>query len=83
VRSQEEKLAARLKHIRAGRTLPEMAEVLDVSSRTVSNYESGLRAPDAWALACLVTEGWNANWILSGEGPERLSKLSVAALSAL
>lgn len=49
-----------------------MAAVMGVTGRTYANYERDERVPDAEALAALVKEGWNANWILTGEGPERL-----------
>lgn len=55
-----------------------MAAVMGVSPRTYSYYEQGERLPDADALAPLVVEGWNANWLLTGEGPERLEALAVA-----
>lgn len=66
-------IGTRLLHIRAGKTLPEMAKVMGVSPRTYSYYEQGERVPDGEALASLVLEGWNANWLLTGEGPERLA----------
>lgn len=65
-------IGKRLLHIRADRTQPEMAEVLGVSPRTYAYYEQGERTPDAEALIPLWAEGWNANWVITGEGPERL-----------
>lgn len=55
-----------------------MAAVMGVSPRTYSYYEQGERLPDAAALATLVVEGWNGNWLLTGGGPERLEALGVA-----
>lgn len=55
-----------------------MASVLGVSARTYAYYEQGERVPDGEALARIVREGWNANWLLTGEGPERLSQFQVA-----
>lgn len=55
-----------------------MARVLGVSARTYAYYEQGERVPDGEALAQLVAEGWNVNWLLTGEGPERLSQFQVA-----
>lgn len=71
-------LAARLLHIRARRPQPEMAAVLGVSPRTYTYYEQGERAPDAEALANLCREGWNVNWFLTGEGPERVDQIASA-----
>lgn len=50
-----------------------MAAALAVAPRTYANYERGERLPDAEALARLVHEGWNANWVLTGAGDEHLS----------
>ena len=71
-------LGTRLKHVRASRTQPEMAGVLGVAGRTYANYERDERLPDADALQKLVEEGWNANWLLTGEGPERLDQVAGA-----
>lgn len=49
-----------------------MAAALGVALRTYANYERDERQPDAAVLAKLVELGWNANWIMTGEGPERL-----------
>lgn len=53
-----------------------MGEVMGVAHRTYASYERNERIPDANALAPLVAEGWNANWLLTGEGPERLEALT-------
>lgn len=66
----------RLKHIRSSsRSQPEMATLLGVSGRTYGHWERGERTPDAHALIVLALDGWNANWLLTGEGPERLEAL--------
>lgn len=44
---------------------------MEVSARTYAYYERGERNPDAEALVPLCVEGWNVNWILTGDGPER------------
>lgn len=51
-----------------------MASLMGVAPRTYGNYERGERVPDAEALVPLCREGWNINWLLTGEGPERLSE---------
>lgn len=55
-----------------------MAAVVGVAARTYAYYERDERFPDSEALARLVAQGWNANWLLTGEGPERLQALQVA-----
>lgn len=62
----------RLRHIRASRNQPEMAEHLMVSARTYGHWERSERTPDAHALVQLCVDGWNGHWLLTGEGPERL-----------
>lgn len=53
-----------------------MAGALGVAPRTYAYYENGERIPDGEVLARLVAEGWNINWLLTGEGPERLADLA-------
>lgn len=55
-----------------------MALLMGIAHRTYASYERSERLPDADALAPLVREGWNANWLLTGEGPERLEASSAA-----
>lgn len=68
----------RLTHIRADSSQKTHASTLEVPLRTYQNYERGDREPDLRTLLALVEQGWNANWLLTGEGPERLSQLQVA-----
>lgn len=58
----------------------EFAEVLGVGKSTYQNYERDDRLPDADALCRLPKLGWNVNWLLTGEGQERLEPLSGAGL---
>lgn len=51
---------------------------MGIAHRTYASYERNERVPDAEALIPLLAEGWNANWLLTGEGPERLEALQVA-----
>lgn len=69
---QAEGVGARLAHIRARISQREHSEALGVPLRTYQNYERGEREPDLRTLIALVALGWNANWLLTGEGPERL-----------
>lgn len=65
-------LARRLASIRGSMTQAEMAAVLGVAKNTYHRFERGLREIGADSIAALVRRGWNANWLLTGEGPERL-----------
>lgn len=49
-----------------------MASRMGVYKNTYSRWERGEREPSASDVACLVRDGWNANWLLTGQGPERL-----------
>lgn len=51
---------------------------MGVYKNTYSRWERGEREPSASDVALLVREGWNANWLLTGEGPERLDALKPA-----
>lgn len=53
-----------------------MAEALGIAQRTYASYERDERIPDAEVLARLVDAGWNVNWLLTGEGPERLPEFA-------
>lgn len=45
---------------------------MGVAKRTYASYERNERIPDADVLQRLHAEGWNINWMLSGDGPEQL-----------
>ena len=62
---------ARIRHIRGGMTQERFGTQFGVSTATVRNYETG-RDPSAEFLAALAGEGWSINWLLTGEGPERI-----------
>lgn len=66
-------IGARLVSIRAQVTQAGMAHALGVSKTTYSRWERGLREIGSDGLTALVSRGWNANWLLTGTGPERLS----------
>lgn len=65
----------RLAHIRGGMTQAARAEKLGIHVNTYSRWERGERSPDPYSLTVLATEGWNINWLLTGEGPQRLDAL--------
>lgn len=64
------KASERLKNIREDlvKTQKEMAAMLGVAPRTWQNYEEGIHDPSWKVIEGLVEMGFNANWILSGEG---------------
>lgn len=62
----------RLAQIRTGTSQPDRAEQLGVHKNTYARWERGETSISAEGLEALMREGWNANWILTGEGPQRL-----------
>lgn len=63
-------VSVRLKTIREvmGKTQKQMAEITGISYRTWQNYEDGVNSPGWDACEALVKLGFNANWLLTGEG---------------
>jgi phage repressor protein C with HTH and peptisase S24 domain len=63
-------VSIRLKTIREylGKTQKEMASLTGISYRTWQNYEDGVNPPGWDACEALVKLGFNANWLLTGEG---------------
>ena len=53
-----------------------MAKSLGLGQRTYASYERDERDPDALVLKQIAAQGWNVNWLLTGEGAERLDELS-------
>ena len=74
-------IAERLAHIRGHRSQAAFAQVIGIHKNSWGNYERGEREIGAEALTRLAAEGWNINWLLTGEGPERLEALSGAGFS--
>lgn len=62
----------RLSWIRVGKSQPARAAELGVHTNTYARWERDEAAISAEGLAALIRDGWNANWLLTGEGPERL-----------
>lgn len=60
----------RLKNVREalGKGQKEMAELLGINYRTYQNYEKSLNDPNWDTCEALVRLGFNANWLLTGEG---------------
>lgn len=62
----------RLTHIRGQATQAAFGPEVGIHKNTLGTYERGEREIGALSLAAYVGKGWNANWVLTGEGPERL-----------
>lgn len=63
----------RLKKVREllGKGQKEMAETMGINYRTYQNYENALSDPSWSACESLAKLGFNANWLLTGEGEIR------------
>ncbi len=64
-------LADRLKTAREsiGKNQKDMAGLCHASYRTWQGYEAGETPPTAKTIEALVKLGFNANWLLTGDGP--------------
>ncbi len=64
-------LADRLKKARnsLSKEQKEMAEILGISFRSWQDYELGKSVPGGKVFESLTRQGFNANWLLAGEGP--------------
>ncbi|MGO1072597.1 helix-turn-helix domain-containing protein [Lysobacter sp. CA199] len=67
---------SRLIHIRGSESQATFAPKIGVHKNTLGHYERGTREVGADALRSLVYLGWNANWLLTGEGAERIGSSS-------
>jgi transcriptional regulator with XRE-family HTH domain len=54
-----------------------MAERLNVSARTYASYERGEVQIGCDALGYYAAMGWNVNWLITGDGPEKIEQLYV------
>lgn len=77
------RIGARLTLIRGSRPQSVVAELVGVHKNTIGTYERGEREIGALALAGYVAQGWSSNWILTGEGPERLDSQTAQASQSL
>lgn len=76
-------LGARLRYVRGHLSQRSFAEKIGVATGTYQNYERDDREADMRTLLAIHTMGWNINWLLTGEGPERLDALQGAASHGL
>lgn len=69
-------LSDRLKRVREslGYTQKEMAKAISTNPQTWQVYEAGKSVPGGNVLEALARMGFNVNWILTGNGPIRLSE---------
>lgn len=61
----------RLTEIRGTKSQGAFAEELGIHKNSLGHYERGNRVPDAEFLLKLVEMGFDANWILTGKGPQK------------
>ena len=74
-------LPERVKKIRAhlGHSQKSMAEALGITTRTWQVWEEGGNVPGGKHIESLVRLGFDANWILTGEGHMRLGEAAPAS----
>ncbi|MCC5074336.1 helix-turn-helix domain-containing protein [Xanthomonas campestris] len=68
-------IGERLALIRGHRSQAEFAPVVGIHKNTLGTYERGERELGASALMGYARLGWNINWVLMGDGPDRLETL--------
>lgn len=68
-------IGARLTYIRAPLSQRVFTDQIGVPLRTYQTFEQDKREPDLRTLTALHDLGWNINWVLTGEGTERLEAL--------
>ena len=71
-------LSARLKGLRVqlGRSQSDMDELLRLGKKSWQRCESGDHAAGSHVIAKLIQQGFNGNWLLTGEGPMTLKELN-------
>jgi transcriptional regulator with XRE-family HTH domain len=70
----------RIKQVRSslGKSQRDMAALIKVAYKSWQGYESGDNVPGGNVLQSLAKLGFNINWILTGEGPMRVTDLGGA-----
>lgn len=61
-------IGARLVQIRGQKSQARFANEVGINKNTLGGYERNTRSPDATLLQKLMSAGYNANWLLTGEG---------------
>ncbi len=72
-------IGCRLVQIRGQKSQAAFAQELGVHKNTLGGYERGERKPDSDSLVRLMEAGYNANWILTGQGPMMLAEMEKAS----
>ena len=75
MKSAANTIGDRLKLIRGKESQKSYAMRINVGLSTYQNYERSDRDPDQRTLRAAFADGWNLNWLLTGEGPERLEAI--------
>lgn len=70
-------IGSRLAEIRShsGLSQAAFAQLLGVAFRSYTRWERGVREISIEGLQALIGAGWNVNWLLTGQGHERLEAL--------
>jgi len=74
------KIGERLALIRGDRSQASFAAEIGIHKNSLGNYERGNRTPDSTVLEKLMQAGYNANWVISGEGSMLLATGEDASL---
>ncbi|WP_295936942.1 hypothetical protein [uncultured Xanthomonas sp.] len=75
MRQELSKIGERLTLIRGRASQATFAPLVGIHKNTLGTYERGEREPGALALSGYAALGWNINWVLTGEGEERIEAL--------
>lgn len=68
-------IGERIAKIRGRKSAAEFAESIGIHKNTLGRYERGETSVNGDFIQALVDLGYNANWILTGEGPQTLKQL--------
>lgn len=70
----------RLRSVRMqlSKTQPEMDQLLHIGKKSWQRYENGVK-PGSLVLVKLVHLGFDANWVLTGQGVSRLPRIAESA----
>ncbi len=85
MRSKSNNMSERMKMVRdaLGLTQKQLADLLDVSVPAIQSYELAKSMPGGKILKRLADEGFNINWILTGEGEMKTTSCSLLTVKDL
>lgn len=75
-------IGERLTHIRGRESQAGFAPLVGIHKNTLGTYERGEREPGALALSGYAGLGWNINWVLTGDGPQRVEALEKQGIAS-